>query len=359
MRMHRSLSALAILCAAATAWAPRIATAQTGPTTPNAPWSPPVTPALNQPAPPGYAPPSYAPLRPEAATARPLIPMPQSQWPAEDPSDSKLAAGIALFALSGLTLAHGGVLLAESPPTGCQSYDVYGPSSNCDDQGMGVAGVALVATGASMAAFSTAILTASEGDDRHYPRHSDGMMGAGIVITGVAASGIVGASAMWFYSAYESADYLLAAPAMLLMSGGLVGAGLPLWIKGARNPRAEDMVLGTETEVRGSPAMLLGGAGMTVAGTAIIATGIGIGVEIDNRDTLASRGVNGNSEIITMGGVLAGGTLIATGIPLLVKGARRVPRSKAYASSTPLPFASDPVPEVKVSPGGAAVEWTF
>ena len=141
MRMHRSLSALAILCAAATAWAPRIATAQTGPTTPNAPWSPPVTPALNQPAPPGYAPPSYAPLRPDAATARPLIPMPQSQWPAEDPSDSKLAAGIALFALSGLTLAHGGVLLAESPPTGCQSYDVYGPSSNCDDQGMGVAGV--------------------------------------------------------------------------------------------------------------------------------------------------------------------------------------------------------------------------
>ena len=356
---------------------PGLANAQSAPDAP----LPPTAPGALPPMAPGTLPPTAPGTLPPTAPGTLPPPMPGAQPPRrseanpppwlkkEEPARMKLASGVTLFVLGAATTALGGGLLVEGKPRPNSGAGYYYYSSSGQYDSLDVPGVALLSSGLTMTAFSVALLNGHDGDDRFYPRNSNGMLASGMILTGMGVAGVVGASTMWFYSAYNEDDYLFAAPFMLAVSGGLLGAGVPLWVKGARpkkpkrklwspyEPIELDMDNPNEPLVRASPTMAMVGTGMTAAGVGIIATGIGVGVDIGNDNGDASSGLG---IFITLGALLGGGTLLATGLPLLVKGAKKVPVSRAHADIVYDELVEDPaVPEVHIGPGSAQFTWQF
>lgn len=262
------------------------------------------------------------------------------------PSSTIDHAAIAVGATGALVLSGGFIGLTYGPglPPGCSPNDSLSGfcASKRDSEFRGPA-IAMLTSGATAMAFSGGLLLANRGErPRHYVRN-DAMLGAGIYLSGVAMSGIVGATAAWTYSLVDDDADSLAAGFSALMgvaSGGILAIGAPLWSFGGRpvtyDPHAQRPADGEPT-VRRSPTMMIGGIAFTTAGAAVIAAGIATASEHD----LSLYSIVPN--------LLVGGPLLGLGLPMSVKGARNVKAQDAYAF----------VPRVQVGAGSLQVGWTF
>jgi len=255
------------------------------------------------------------------------------------PSDPKLGPAITLAAFGGAATIAGISVLA-----------AYGDCSSTtfactETQGPRSAGVGLLTSGVTSGLMSVAVWASL--DSRAYPHRSTGMMGTGIVLTGLSTAVLVGGSVMLIRAGYEDRDRVWDSLGMITVSGIGMAIGLPLWLVGSAPPSFDAaQQRQSDHQVRRSPVMLTTGIGMSVVGAAGIATGIAQMVEYGEARSRDQAG----ALFVGFPVALAGATLAAIGAPLAAKGASRVHEHEAHGSAWP---------ELSVGPGAASLKWTW
>jgi hypothetical protein len=272
----------------------------------------------------------------------------------EPTSDPKTAPGIALVGMGALAMA-GGIVVSADGASGCAVNVLTSSGSFCQtpDRGLEGAGLGLIVGGAAAAAFGGAMWWTGTLDEPPYPHRSTSTAGAGVFLTGFAFAATLGGGATFLYgAAVEGAGSALAGGAVTMLGGGISFAvGAPLFFRGLGPP--SDPRLRRESRadgplVRASPALATGGLLLTTAGATALVTGfVGGGILASS-----SRTDGGGIGVITAFS-LAGGTMLGIGIPMLVRGARRVGLSDAYASRDFGP------PEIDVGLGSLSLRWHY
>jgi hypothetical protein len=269
----------------------------------------------------------------------------------DEPSNTVDQAALAMGVIGVMAVAGGIVGLASAPATQDDCTPVtpasgFGCGGNDDFEARGPS-LAMLTGGATALAFSGGLLLVNRGSRQRHVTANDSLLGSGIVMSGMGLSGLIGATASWTYAVVEDDGSDLGAPVgalMALVSAGIVAGGVPMWLRGAKPVNYRDggpPVRYGEPSVRRSPSMWFGGVVFTIAGVAVIGTGIATAAIAGQR--------NGGAGILMVPNLLVGGTLIGTGIPLWIKGAATVHPESVYA------FA----PAVRIGPRRVQLGWRF
>jgi hypothetical protein len=272
-------------------------------------------------------------------------------------SDVKLPVGVGLAIGGALSLGGGIATYMHGTNHEQRCPFLGGQCLTVADVDLQTGGVLMMTAGIGSGLFGASMIHAGSAAVP-YPADNPGMMGAGVALTGLGAAGVAGASVAWMYAAFEDADALPLAGTALGISGVLLTVGVPVWFGGSKPPaehaRYADVHVPEDGWVRRNPAMATAGVGMLVAGTGIIAGGVGTGVKlIDGEGDFDNEG-----GLITMGTMtLSGGALLTMGIVMTVKGSTKVPPHEAYGQrDDELQFAA---PEVRIGPTSGELRWRF
>ncbi len=319
-------------------------------------------------APPPAPPPRWTPPRPLGT---------QPDAPAVDPL---LPTGIALGTLGALALGAGAIAYPQSSSAGDELCGLSGCFDRPDnDLKMGAVG--LMAGGAALAALSVPVIIAGHGDEVP-TRNSDPAMVAGVVLTGLGVASAAGSIASLAAQSRSiqpwdnnSEGGMVAVP-MLLLGGGAIAVGLPLWVSGGADYEPPTLRPPDEPVEPGEADLLEGvyverSAGMRVAGIVLTVMGSLAGVASVVSFAAgqeAQSSCQGECDFVGVGESILSGLFATTaavhlgvGIPLWAVGASDELVSPDDPRTVARRQGGSPIlaPKLEIGPGSVQLDWRF